>query len=318
MRFAVGKTAVRLAQVSFMLWLMVACLPVGRVNGSTNSSGGTYTRPSWALGVVLPEGAKLEGGGGLSWENVRNVTVLVTLPTIDLPSDAVYAVLSLMISDGVVLQVASGIYPSNSTWLVYSMYIADVLQVPQHYTWVLNSSAPQAQPGDSEVISIFLSQVGGWSFRVADPERDSSIQLPFGLPSDQPPKAGDQEFFALESYSWNSSTFEAMGSMTLESTFLDGRTVSSGMYLYSNWDMIHSPLFVVGGSTPPGFVSVGLNGSTAMWSYGGTWQGNIQTGYDTPIAMTFLVGLAVSIAAVVVGIVYVTGRTGRMRRVLPE
>jgi len=254
----------------------------------------------------------------LSWENVRNVTVLVTLPTIDLPSDAVYAVLSLMISDGVVLQVASGIYPSNSTWLVYSMYIADVLQVPQHYTWVLNSSAPQAQPGDSEVISIFLSQVGGWSFRVADPERDSSIQLPFGLPSDQPPKAGDQEFFALESYSWNSSTFEAMGSMTLESTFLDGRTVSSGMYLYSNWDMIHSPLFVVGGSTPPGFVSVGLNGSTAMWSYGGTWQGNIQTGYDTPIAMTFLVGLAVSIAAVVVGIVYVTGRTGRMRRVLPE
>jgi hypothetical protein len=268
--------------------------------------------------MVLPEGAKLEGGADLSWENVRNITVLVTLPIIDHPSDTVYAIMSVMTEDGVVLQVAAGIYPGNSTWLVYSMYIADVLQVPQHYTWVVNSSTPRAEPGDSEAISIFLSQDEGWSFRVADQERQSSLQLPFGVSSNHPAKVGDQEFFALESYSWDPATFEGMGSMTLGPTFVDGKTVSSGMYPYSGWDMVHYPLFVVGGATPPQFVSIGLNGSTATWTYGGTWQGDVQIGYDIPIAVAFILGLAASLVTVVISVLYVTGRTRRQVGVPPE
>jgi hypothetical protein len=246
------------------------------------------------------------------------MTVLVTLPTIDNPSDTVYAVMSLMTEDGTVLQVAAGIYPGNSTWQVYSTYITDVLQVPQHYTWVVNSSAPRAEPGDSEEISIYLSQAQGWSFRVTDPERNSSLQLPFGLSSNQPAMAGDQEFFALESYSSDPATFEGMGSMTLGPTIVDGKTVSGGMYLYADWDMIHSPLFVVGGASPPQFVTAVLNDSSVTWSYGGLWVGNIQSGYDASIAATLIVGLVVSGAAVILGILYVTGRIGPQKRVPPE
>jgi len=261
--------------------------------------------------VVLPEGSQLQGGGGLQWEHARNITATVTLPTIEYPSDTVYAIMSVMTADGVVLQVATGIYPGNSTWLVYSMYLADVTQTPQRYSWVLNSSAPRAAPGDYEVISIFLSQPDGWSFRVADPRQDSYVQRSFGLSSNQPAMVGDQESFALESYSWDQATFERMGSMVLSSILVDGQRVDNGFYSYADWDMVHSPLFIVGGAAPPQFVSLGLNGSTATWSYGGTWQGDIQRGSDAPIVEAFLLLLAVALVVVVISMLLVTRRAGR-------
>lgn len=317
MRLAVSATAPTLTGILFIL-LVIAGLPLVGVHGSTSSSGNTYSRPSWALGVVLPEGASLEGGGDMTWENVRNITVSVALPTIENPSDAVYATLNVMTADGVVLQVAAGIYPGNSTWLVYSMYIANVMQVPQHYTWVLNSSAPRAVPGDSEVISIFLSQKQGWAFRVADAKENSSVQSSFGLLSNQPAKAGDQEVFALESYSWNAATFDAMGSMTLGSIFVNGQKVDGGLYAYAGWDMVHSPLFIVGGAEPPQFASLEVNGSTATWSYSGQWQGDIQIGPSAFMAAAFILPLAVSLGVVIIGLLYVTGKTRRHVGGLPE
>jgi len=318
LRLSVRATAATLTGILFILWLVIAGLPLGTAQGSTASSGQAYSRPSWALGVVLPEGAKLEGGGDLSWEGVRNITALVALPFVENPSDAVYATLNLMTADGVVLQVASGIYPGNSTWLVYATYIADVTQVPQQYTWVLNSSAPRAVPGDSEVISIFLSQDGGWAFRVADGRENSSVQSSYGLSSNRPPRAGDQEVFALESYAWDTATFDAMGSMTLSSIFVNGQRVDGGIYPYADWDMVHSPLFVVGGATPPQFVSLEVNGSTATWSYSGQWQGAFQNGPDIPTAAAFILPLVVSIAAAAIGLRYVTGQTRRQNRSPPE
>jgi hypothetical protein len=318
LNFARGAPA-GLAQLSLILWLVLSSMPSARAVGTTTvPSSQNYSQPSWGLGVVLPQGAKLAGGGDLSWEAVRNLTVSVTLPMIEDPSQSVFAVMSIMTVDGTVLQVASGIYPGNSTWLVYSMYIADVTRVPQHYTWVVNSSAPRAAPGDSEVISIYLSQSEGWAFRVADPRENSSVQLSFGLSSNQPAKAGDQEFFALESYSWDSATFEQMGSMTLGPIFVDGQRVNNGLYTFAGWDIVHSPLFSVGGATPPQFVSLGLNGSTATWSYGGTWQGDIQPGFDLPIAIACVLVLAAALAAVFASIMYVTTRSGHKKRGLPE
>ena len=316
MRFAGRATSATLILL-LVLWLAIAGLPVGRVYGLTTSLG-AYSRPSWALGVVLPEGAKLEGGGDLSWGSVRNITVLVALPLIENPSDSVYATLNVMTANGVVLQVASGIYPGNSTWLVYSMYIADVTQVPQQYTWVLNSSAPRAVPGDSEVISIFLSQLGVWTFRVADARENASVQSSFGLSSNKPAMAGDQEVFALESYSWDNTTFDTMGSMTLSSIFVNGQRVEGGLYPFADWDMIHSPLFIVGGAAPPQFVSLDVNESTAIWSYSGQWQGNIQGGPDLFTAAGFILPLAASIAVVVIGLLYVTRKTEPQNRSPPE
>jgi hypothetical protein len=289
------ETAPGLAQLSLILWLLTASFPIGQIAFSTAATSAAFQQPSWGSGVVLPEGSKLEGGGALSWANARNITVVVQLPEIEFPSQTVYAIESVMTEDGTVLQVAAGIYPGNSGWLVYSMYIADVSQEPQRYIWVVNSSLPRAAPGDIESISVYRSQNEGWSFRVADMRTSSEVQHSFDLSSNQPIKPGDQELFALESYSWDYSTFEQMGSMALESIFVDGQRVSGGLYSYSGWDLVHSPLFIVGGAAPPQFISLGLNGSSeASWSYAEVWQGDIQVGFNLAVVavLSVLPGVA--------------------------
>lgn len=292
----------RLVKYLLTLLCIALMLPWGVATGvQTLSHGGQdalqqgYAQNSWGLGVVVPDGSTLSGGGTLDWAAVTNVTVVVQIPRITNVSAPIYAVVSLMTQDGVVLQTAFGIYPGNESWLMYSMFIEDVNQIPQHYTWTVNSSEPTAGPGDVVTISIYRSLERVWSFRACNLNTSLSAQGAFGTETTELPKRGDQEAFALESYASDSPTFRNMGNMTLSSLFVNGKRVASGWYIFADWDMLHNPLFVVGGAAPPAFIDVSVsNGGRAVWYYSENWNGNGQVDETGPllVAMAILVGAA--------------------------
>lgn len=233
----------------------------------------------------------------MNWAAVTNVTAVVQIPEITNTSATIYAVVSLMTQDEVVLQTAFGVYPGSGNWLVYSMFIENVNQIPQHYTWVINSSEPAAEPGDVVTISIYQPPERVWSFRACNLNTSLSINGAFGTNTTELPRRGDQEAFALESYASDSSTFQNMANMTLSSLLVDGRRVASGWYLFADWDMMHNPLFVVGGAAPPAFIDVSIsNDGRAVWYYAENWTGNGQVDGTGPIlvAVAILLGAALS------------------------
>lgn len=302
MRAGGTPTVVRFANHQIIALCIALMMPLGSVAaaqallpGAQVASQQGYSQSSWGLGVVVPEGSSLFGGGTLNWAKVTNVTAVIQIPDITNASAPVYAVLSLMTQDGTVLQTAYGIFPRNSTWLVYSMFIKNINQVPQHYIWVLNSSIPRAQPGDLVTISIYQSTEHVWSLLASNMNTTLSIQRTFGGNITEAPKSGDQEVFALESYASDSTTFRNMGNMTLISLLVDGERVESGWYLYAAWDLTHNPLFVVGGATPSSFVgaSITKNGKV-VWYYAGNWMDNGAANAAGPIlvAMLILAGAA--------------------------
>ncbi len=181
------KAAGRLVKPALGLWFAASLAVMGavaatrsRTDGTRTSAGAGYSGTSWGIGVVVPDGAGLTGGGALSWSSVTNVTALVRIPDLVNATGTTYAILSLMTHDDSVLQVAVGIYPGNTSWLVYSMFIADIGVYPQSYQWVLNSSEPRMSPGDSVALSIFLSQTDGWMFAVRDLSTGASVGRNFG------------------------------------------------------------------------------------------------------------------------------------------
>jgi hypothetical protein len=117
----------------------------------------------------------------------------------------------------------------------------------------------------------------------------------FGTDSREPPKRGDQEIFALESYSRDSSTFQNMGNLTLRMLLVDGRRMMSGWYPFADWDGVHNPLFIVGVTAPPQFIGVSVShDGRAVWYYSGNWRGNglaDETG-SILVALVILVGAA--------------------------
>jgi hypothetical protein len=261
----------RLTVAIAVLLLLLQTSEVWAAAPSTSLSQ-LYPNSSWALGVVVPEGAGLQGGGGVRWEGVTNVTAVVTLPNITLPEGIIYVVLSVMTSDGAVLQAAAGISPNGSAWLVYAWSItgSDSQFV---YRWVLNGSEPEMSPNANVSISIFKAK-GLWGLKVLDENAGSSVieQFPPGMASTL--RAGDQEVFALESYSKTGATFQDMDNLTLRSLSLNGQRVVSGTYTYGEWDPDHNPVFVVGssGSSPPAFIYIGKTaGGSYFWEYVGVW-----------------------------------------------
>ena len=259
-----------------------------------------YPAASWALGVVAPEGAETAGGGTLHWEDVGNVTALVTLPTIRDPDLPVYAVLSLMTRDGSVLQVAAGVKANGTSWSTYADFDTNVDSVPPTYQQILNASQPQMPQGASISLSVFRSSSSSWFLKVVDLETGSSVKQSFPVPAAIELEPGDQEAFALESYSRNQTTFENMGSLTLSALLVDGRAVSGGLYSYGDWVPNRNPLFVVGslGASPPLFVSLGLNGNTAAWSYFAQWADNGPS-YSPTADVAFVLPLALALLVVV-------------------
>jgi hypothetical protein len=254
---------------------------------------------SWALGVVVPNNPHLEGGGELSWEQVDNVTAQVVLPQINQTDGAVLAVISVMRTDGNVLQLAAGIYPVIDRWLTYAQFISNVGATTENYQWIANGSMPEMSPGDIVTLSIFLSS-NVWNYIVSDQNSHLSTQGEFpgrGVSL----AAGDQEIFALESYSENASVFAHMDNLTLKSLTLDGRIVVQGLYFYNNLEWGNGPVFVVGGfADPPSFISeVHAADGTVVWSYIGEWTGQPLSMIPS-LLLTILATIAVIAAAVVI------------------
>jgi hypothetical protein len=280
------------------LLALLLTTPVVRVQagGASQAIDTIYPSTSWALGIVVPEGAGLAGGGGLRWEDVSNLTSLVTLPYFRNPSGIVYAVMSVMASDGSVMQVAAGVYPSSGIWLAYSWAVEGITSRPA-YSWILNSSVPTMSAGDSISLSILRNSTR-WSLRVVDLGSGAEIgrSFPPGIALSLRP--GDQEAFALESYSRTAADFEHMGNLTLNGLFADGDRVATGTYVYGGWDPNKNPIFAVGssGTNPPIFISLQeQNDGRFVWSYASVWLGGTAS-YGWIIGLFLALGLAGAVA----------------------
>jgi hypothetical protein len=264
-----------------------------------------YQNSSWALGVVAPEGAGLQLGGNLRWEEVSNLTALVVLPNISAPQRMVYVVMSVMTSDGAVLQAAAGTYPNDTGWLAYSWFIPSAQSVTLTYTWVLNASVPRMAPDSRASISIFLRD-GGWKLKIEDVDTGSSVEHSFPAGIATSLESGDQEVFALESYTKEAATFQYMGNLTLLSLTANGQRVTSGFYSYSDWNIGRNPVFVVGssGSSVPAFISLesGTNGSI-VWSYNTQWTGDVYGGATILLSVVAMLGVT---CAVIGGVILFT------------
>ena len=270
-----------------------------------------YPNSSWAIGVVVPEGAGLLGGENVHWEGVSNVTASLVLPDISSPDGRVYAILSVMTSDGSVLQAAAGALPNGTGWLGFAWLVNGAGSGAPTYVWVLNASEPAMSPRANVSISIFRSS-GVWSLSLTDLDTGSRAATTFPAGPAPALKQGDQEVFAFESYSRTQGTFRGMGNLTLNSLWLDGYMVVSGCYLYADWDMVHNPLFVVGssGSSPPSFIYAkeGPSGSY-LWSYGGVWV--VQDNAASIVAQLLeVVGVAGALCLGAVGIWFFKRRPG--------
>lgn len=201
-----------------------------------------------------------------------------------------------MTQDGTVLQAAFGIYPGNASWLVFAMFIRNINEIPQHYVWVTNSSGPAAKAGDLVVISIYQAEEV-WGFGVANLNDSLTSKESFGAATTETPRQGDQEIFALESYSSDTSTFQNMGNMTLESLYINEKRLVSGWYLYSEWDPLHNPLFVVGGAPLLSLLDASFLGNgRVVWFYSEPWTdiGQISETIPTAVAVFILLGAALT------------------------
>ena len=288
-----------------MLSLTVGNAPLLAETSATQQ----YSSGPWGLGVVIPENSKFADGTRLSWANVRDVSLEVTLPNITFSDYPVLAVESLMASDGSVMQVAAGIYPGNSEWLAYGWLIRDVKTYPQSYDWVLNSSKPEMSAGAQISLSISLSG-DRWQYMVENLDTHEAVTGEYASTVPTSLKAGDQEVFALESYTTSTIVFARMGNLTLASLEIDGRNIVSGWYAYGSWDTHHNPLFVVGGLDPPTYISLQETSSgTLVWGYE-QWSGS-ETSETPNLPLTSIVGVVALAFSLIAALAYVVRRTRR-------
>ena len=264
-----------------------------------NQNEQPYPSGSWALGIVVPENSQFADGGRLSWENATAVNVVIRLPNMSFTDSPTLAVESVMVTDGAILQVAAGLYPNSTIWLAYGWYIRNLQAYPQTYDWVLNSSKPEMAAASWVSLSIYLSS-GHWRYRIEDLSTHDAMSGEYAFDVAPALKVGDQEVFALESYSTSNVVFAHMGKLILKTLDIDGRKVSGGWYPYGSWDTSHKPLFVVGGLNPPSYISLGKSENmTLEWSYE-EWSSSAQAtsnnGFMTPIvAVPAAVALGVTI-----------------------
>lgn len=297
-----------------LVWLVLTA-PVASGREGPGSVGGTWqpATTSWGSGVVVPDGARLEGGAGLSWKSATNITAVARLPDIVNPDGATYLVLSAMASDRSVFQVAAGISPANSGWASYSWVVSEVDSSSPLYIWILNGSGPKMSPGDTVAISISVDEASGWRLCISDVSTGSTLERGFPQKSALTFAAGDQEVFAFESYSRSESAFHEMGNATLVSIAVDGRKVVGGTYPHSGWDAVHNPLFMVGSSSPPAFISMNLEGGSAVWSYTHLWSGSGWTFPPASVLATVTVLAGLVVLTILTGLLY----RGRLRNRRP-
>jgi hypothetical protein len=288
--------------------LAIGGLAQGIVFASTQSAPNKFTSSSsWAYGVVVPDGVRFEGGGKLSWNEANNVTAEVSLSRSGVADGEVLAILSVMIQDGDVLQVAAGTYPGTQYWWGFAWVVVNVGSSSQAYQWLLNSSKPQVSSGALVDLSIFQT-VTGWNFSVTDVRSRNSTVGNFQAGS-EPLKSGDQEVFALESYTSNSTVLDEMGNLTMLSLRVNTQAIASGWYLYNSWDGVHNPLFIVGITDAPAFISATTDNGEVTWYYYSTqWT-------ETPptIALVVFYGILSVIILSVLTVLVFARLEGRFR-----
>lgn len=237
----------------------------------TNSGWEHYLNATWALGIVVPNGAKLEDGSIIKWSEVSNITAIIRLPNITRTDHRIYIVLSAMTASGTILQVAVGLSPNNTHWLTYAM-IALNISSGTNYMWRTEGSPPIMEVYHTISISIYsLKNNQGkyeWNYIVHDIITGESNSGFLVDDNSHTFMDGDQEVIALESYTKKESIFSYMGNITLYSLLLNGKKVISGWYIYDGWDWTKHPLFVVGGATPaPQYISISSNNGIIYWKY---------------------------------------------------
>ncbi|HZW85568.1 MAG TPA: hypothetical protein VFE91_06700 [Nitrososphaerales archaeon] len=248
---------------------------------------------------MVPQGSSLEGGAVVNWSGVDNVTAVASIPNISAPNGTVYAILSLMTTDGTVMQTAIGIYPGSHLWKGYSLYIVSISAVPQTYHWVANSSLPESLANQTVSLTLSRDQEGSWSYRISNLATRVSLTGAFGPEVRGAALREDQEIFALESYTSDPRTFGGMGNMTLQGVFLNGARAVGPLYTYGGWDPSHTLPFVVGGLDPPTFIGVKVSvGGIVNWVYTGT--SSQYWGYDGRAPQAFLAVGAVTVGAGIV------------------
>ncbi len=261
------------------------------------------------MGVVVPQGANLGVGGTVSWGSSSNLSALATLPTINSTDGTILVILSAMVGSSSILQIAAGLFPGDSAWRGVGWFVPDIGAVPEQYEWTLNSTALQMAPGSTVSLAIYRS-AGAWQYSVMDLSSGERLSGGFENAPNVPFASGDQEAFALESYSSNVTVFSSMGSLVLKSLLVDGRQVTGGLYSFNTWDPSHHPLFVVGGLSAPPYIALvnGDNGSV-VWRYNSAWESVEPVGSGTFYAGILL--LAVGLSAI---IVFVALKVGPGRR----
>ena len=252
--------------------------------------------------------------GRVEWQDVKNVTTIFRMPNITRTDNTIYIIMSLMTSSGSIIQAAAGLYQNMSTWGSYGMDIVNPTSYPQKYNFVLGSSEPEITPGHFVSLSLYVSG-NAWNQKLTDLNSSRSINATFGASDQFPPtlRIGDQFVIAFESYTSNSTVFENMGNLTLNSVLVDGARVTGGLYAYSGWDNVHYPLFSVGGGSPPNFVSVRVLGNgSAVWSFSSGWSSSGSPSFPIEFMVVYLVAGAVAVLAVsLTAILLVQRRRGK-------
>ncbi len=256
---------------------------------------------AWAVGIGIPEDNAVASGDSLDWSGITNMTAVVVLPNITSTDGVIYAILSGMTLSGSVIQVAAGLFPGDDKWLAYVFLVYDVSKYPQSYEWIVNRTMPEMKLGDKVALSMYYRGEDGWMYRVENLRTKISSQGPVLKTPREGFKGGDQEVFALEAYTLNPKVFEGMRELVLESIYFNGARFNGESYVLSGWDLVHNPLFLVGGGNPPPFISVAKTpDGVAKWVYSPstverytTDSGLVLTGYF--VIMMLVATLAVCV-----------------------
>jgi len=268
---------------------------------------------SWGAGLVVPEGSLTANGSKIDWASVQNVSAIFRLPDINETDGTIYMIMSLMTSNGSIIQAAAGLNVNSSRWGTYATYIANPVGQGQIYAPIISTENPSMEPGDLVSMSIYFLPDSGWNLMLVDLTNGRSVGASFGAGLPASLRTGDQFVFALESYTSNVAIFENMGNVTLSALLINGERVVRGCYLYSGWDNVHYPLFIVGGASVPSFIAMNLTaGGGVVWSYSGQW-GSAPAGYPQGIYIIFLILAVAAVANIVILVLLIRNRANRGR-----
>jgi hypothetical protein len=267
---------------------------------------------SWALGLVVPEGAPLASGGRVRWGETSNLTVTLTLPDIKPVDGVVYIILSAMTEAGTILQLAAGLYPDRELWSTYSMYVVNLSSPHKAYILLSNGTAPFLRSGETLSLTIYSeSKPEGpvWVQRVYDHASGLAQERPMLADGSATFKPGEQEVIALESYTSRPEAFRGM-ELTLWAILLDGERVAGGWYVNDGWAFTHNPLFVVGGGARvPPFIALREAGGIVVWTYSEEgWPTSSPSLHPSLVLAALIVAL---VAAPLALIILLSGRRAR-------